>query len=282
MKVVFLNGPPEAGKDMLADCLVRTNFSDWEHPSLKFKFADALKIATHALYLSFGNVRPSIENTPYVQVYGPNWFADSLDEPTPDFFGRTPRQVYEITHKKFMMGFGALDITVFTHALFGLFIDSKTIIPWDDKKHYVGVLKADFFEQSKNLRSHLFDGFSPRETYIEISENKIKPLFDDKKFFGKVLVNRLRQLPEQNTMVFISDSGFYDEAIPVIEYCEAKNCFQFRIHAEERGKTFVGDSRSYFILPVTNLDIENNIPGEHGEFCLSAAKIIGMWCAGEL
>jgi len=92
-----------------------------------------------------------------------------------------------------------------------------------------------------------------RDFYIHISENVMKPLYG-KRVFGQLAVEYLRQCHQ--AVATISDSGFYDEAMPIIEYFGVEHVLLVRLHRP--GKTFAGDSRSYVELPVQTLDIEND------------------------
>lgn len=74
-QIIILNGPPQCGKDKLADHLVAS------YPNFKkAKFADELKKMTHRAY---NTIRQA-----------PNAYEDVKDIPNVDFFGLTPRQAY--------------------------------------------------------------------------------------------------------------------------------------------------------------------------------------------
>lgn len=84
----------------------------------------------------------------------------------------------------------------------------------------------------------ILDGKTPRQTLIEVSEKVIKPFYG-KDFFGK---NLARKLTNSGTYL-ISDGGFPDELLPVINEIGSENVFVVRIRG--RG-SFEGDSRDYF------------------------------------
>lgn len=86
---------------------------------------------------------------------------------------------------------------------------------------------------------------TPREFYIELSEMILKPRFG-KDFFGRVMRNRLIEAGDSGVIVF-SDSGFLEEATPVIDHIGAENCIVFHIYAN--GCDFRADSRSYWEHP---------------------------------
>lgn len=115
-------------------------------------------------------------------------------------------------------------------------------------------------EDQKKLES---TSMTLRQFYIHVSENLMKPLFG-KRVFGKLAVEYIRQSHEAVTT--ISDSGFVDEAMPIIEYFGAEHVLLVRLHRP--GKSFAGDSRSYVDLPVQTIDIENDKDMDAFEKCL--------------
>lgn len=124
-----------------------------------------------------------------------------------------------------------------THALYG-----RSDIP------------HDWFEPVKDKPNDLFFGLTPRQAYISVSENLIKPNHG-KDIYGKLLARKLQENAFAKAFV-ISDLGFYDEAVPVME--GSSSALLIRLHAEGRGCTFEGDSRSYIKLPIETLDFTNN------------------------
>ena len=92
-----------------------------------------------------------------------------------------------------------------------------------------------------------------RQFYIHVSENVMKPLFGID-IFGRLAVEYIKNTTQKITT--ISDSGFPDEAMPVVEHFGLDNVFLIRIH--RNGCDFQGDSRSYIDLPIKSVDIDNN------------------------
>ena len=74
MKLILINGPPRSGKDT-AGAFLSTLLG--AHIG---KFAKVLKEAAHALY--------GMPNLPH------DAFEDRKDKPCPEFFGKTPREIY--------------------------------------------------------------------------------------------------------------------------------------------------------------------------------------------
>lgn len=71
--ILFLNGPPRSGKDLLAKYISAVHNADHMH------MAKPLKETTHALYGL---------NLPF------DFFEESKDKPRAAFFGKAPRQAY--------------------------------------------------------------------------------------------------------------------------------------------------------------------------------------------
>lgn len=117
-------------------------------------------------------------------------------------------------------------------------------------------LPHDFFEKTKDQPHTLFFGKTPRQAYIAVSESYMKPLHGEE-IFGKLLLGSLQDYPKAKGFL-ISDSGFAPEAVPLIRHYGVENCLLVRIHAEGRGCSFNGDSRSYIELPIETIDLNNN------------------------
>ena len=93
-----------------------------------------------------------------------------------------------------------------------------------------------------------------RQFYIHMSENVIKPMFGED-YFGRLAVENLRQC--HHTIATVSDSGFADEAAPVIDYFGKDRICLVKLFRP--GTNFGGDSRSYVNLDVgTVLEIQND------------------------
>lgn len=116
---------------------------------------------------------------------------------------------------------------------------------------------------------------SKRQALIHTSENIIKPNFGDDAF-GKMFVNNL---PEEG-VVFVSDGGFKEEILPIIDHVGKENLLIIRIHRE--GYDFSNDSRNYLtkemfdkdICPAI-IDLENN--GTIEEFEGNLLKVYNGW-----
>lgn len=88
--------------------------------------------------------------------------------------------------------------------------------------------------------------YTPRELYIHIAERFLKPCFGEA-YFGKMLLKEILCSAAHltpNPLWVISDSGFREEAEPLIELFGKENSFIF--HLYRPGTDFSKDSRSYW------------------------------------
>lgn len=94
-----------------------------------------------------------------------------------------------------------------------------------------------------------------RQFYIHVSENFMKPMFGPF-IFGDLAVENINNT--EKSIVTVSDSGFAQEAMPIIKEFKPENVYLVKVH--RNGKTFggAGDSRGYIELPVKTFDLNNN------------------------
>lgn len=114
---------------------------------------------------------------------------------------------------------------------------------WDE--HYTRELKE--------IPWNKLNGLSPRQALIFVSEDIIKPNFS-KLYFGESLAKSL----DEGVNV-ISDGGFDDEMIPIIQAVGKENILIIKIKRD--GCSFEGDSRSYLNtdkLGIMETWIDNN------------------------
>lgn len=118
-------------------------------------------------------------------------------------------------------------------------------------------------------------GLSPREALINVSENIIKPNFS-KRYFGEALANSLSL--STTRLNLISDSGFPDELLPIIEEIGSDNILVVRIFG--RG-SYENDSRNYLTEEflrgqgVEYVDIDNT--GTLKEYLESVSVSVDSW-----
>ncbi len=108
----------------------------------------------------------------------------------------------------------------------------------------LGVTREEL-ELIKDIPHPVFNGGTPRQYLINLSEKLIKPVYGDQ-FFGNVSANKIDR-SKHNGRIAFSDSGFLSEAIPVVNLVGIDNCAKIEIH--RKGKDFKNDSRSYWHMP---------------------------------
>lgn len=134
-------------------------------------------------------------------------------------------------------------------------------IPNAQMFHLAGVLKNvthnayglfdvpyDYFEENKDLPNDIFLGKTPRECYIHMSENYLKPLHGTD-FFIKKAVDMIRN--SNNNFWLIPDCGF-DEEVEYLSKCEDLVCIY--VILEREGKNFNNDSRKYINTDYININ----------------------------
>lgn len=127
-----------------------------------------------------------------------------------------------------------------THYLYGLFN-----------------IPNDHFEHVKDKPCEEFGGLTPRNAYIMLSEQMVKPVAG-KDFFGKIGAKFCEKYIKDEIIV-ISDLGFTEEMQEVINLIGNK-IILIRIH--KKGVDFSNDSRQYIHVPKHSIllqaDLENN------------------------
>lgn len=124
---------------------------------------------------------------------------------------------------------------------------------------------------------------SPRDWMIHCSENIMKPTFGND-VFGKAFAAKLKRLKKETPkgikrIVVVSDGGFIEESIPVVEVVGPDNYFLCRIHRLKPDGTeynFDGDSRRYIRADEFPADLrpyETDILNEEGDLIGTVVKI---------
>lgn len=130
---------------------------------------------------------------------------------------------------------------------------------------------VDAYEETKDVPSPDFNGLTPRQAYIAMSENGIKPAFGDD-HFGRALVRRIAEMSTRGLhMAVVSDSGFVGEALTVAGAVGRESILLIRL--SRGGCSFSGDSRSYIDLPgVAAVDLENDGTERFAEQAVEAVR----------
>lgn len=124
---------------------------------------------------------------------------------------------------------------------------------------------------------------SPRDWMIHCSENIMKPTFGND-VFGKAFAAKLQKLKDETPtgikrIVVVSDGGFIEESIPVVEVVGPDNYFLCRIHRIKKDGSwynFEGDSRRYIRaeeFPEELRPHEEDIVNEEGDLRGTVGKI---------
>jgi hypothetical protein len=129
-----------------------------------------------------------------------------------------------------------------THAIFGL---TDTGI--------------EAFNYTKEIPNPNMEGMTPRNAYIWLSEEVLKPKFG-RNFFGKLAVRtikyRLSQKSEAEPIVVISDCGFIEEVQCLIEAFGAENVNV--VHLYRPDTNYSNDSRGYVDAGIKHLVFNNS------------------------
>lgn len=120
-----------------------------------------------------------------------------------------------------------------THALFGVNAYEK---------HY---------DTNKDSPAGEFMGFTPREAYIKVSEDAVKPAFGND-FFAKVAVNSIYKM---NCNVVVTDCGFQEEVDLLVKAMSERNVHLVKMYRKDT--SFDKDSRGY-VKHVYQTSVMNN------------------------
>lgn len=168
-------------------------------------------------------------------------------------------------------------LKVSTHALFaglqGRQVDTDACgywtCPYGDGDAMAKLRMDSYYEAVKDEPVADFFGKTPREAYIAVSELLCKPIFGQD-FWGHVLVRAMKASKYADYFA-ITDSGFAQEAAPIIEYAGRANCMLIRMH--RKGCTFANDSRAYINLDVPSVfDLNNDGDVDHLHGLLHVAR----------
>lgn len=115
-------------------------------------------------------------------------------------------------------------------------------------------LPHDFFEDQKNIKHTCFEGLTPREAYIAISERFFKPLFGVG-YYGEKMRTEINN--HKPGLAVITDSGFVPEGIVLANEFGSENMLMIQL--KRKFCTFSDDSRSYVRIPgVKTCEITND------------------------
>jgi hypothetical protein len=138
---------------------------------------------------------------------------------------------------------------------------------------------VEYLESIKTQPSSILFGKSYVDVQISLGEDWFKEQFGED-IFGRIARKRIEKQircdPHQRLYV-CSDSGFTAEAGALLDLFGFENVLLVRI--SRTGKTFAGDSRSYIDLPVTTVNITNDVGEE--SYCHSVEQLVDWFLFGQ-
>jgi hypothetical protein len=125
-------------------------------------------------------------------------------------------------------------------------------------------------EKLKNEPCPFLGGLSLRVFYQKLSEEFIKPALGAEAFGNALLARAANFICFADGALILTDSGFRQEAEPVINCVGLSNCLQVRML--RKGTTFKGDTRSWWsVQGLHTISVDNN--GEIGDLGAPAKHI---------
>jgi len=129
-------------------------------------------------------------------------------------------------------------------------------------KHYELDNAADvfYFEQTKDEKSSYFKGKTPREAYIDFSENILKPRYG-LGYLGEIARSRVLDNINKKVISIVSGVGFYEEVYPLIVSANPQNTVHIRIINSNGQSGCFTDSRKHLDfshLGVSEVELHHN------------------------
>lgn len=118
--------------------------------------------------------------------------------------------------------------------------------PHTSCKNYAEFIKYCTDRELKEIPNFKFDGLSPRQMLIRVSENIIKPKYG-KAYFGLKSAEEISPQSFSKGVVF-TDGGFPEEVVPLIEKFGKHSIYVIQFCGQGKND-FEGDSRDFFNLP---------------------------------
>ena len=129
------------------------------------------------------------------------------------------------------------------------------------------------FEATKDERLDFFNGLTPREAYIWMSEVVVKPKFGDDYWAYKWIEAYEQAMKHRIIPCAVPDAGFQKEINVIAAYVGPQNCMLVRLSSP--GKTFANDSRGY-VQPLEGMHcavITNNYTAQFEAEVVDAIKV---------
>lgn len=161
------------------------------------------------------------------------------------------------------------------HTLLG--IDYPTIEP----EYLLNTTYEDLYEYAKEETSPDFFNLTPRQFYIKLSEEFLKPI-GGQGVFGYIWLRRNRAFLDNADLIIVSDCGFLHEIEPIIKHVQPiipddithNKCVLLRLHRADCN--YSNDSRNYINPPIPSADL-NNIEGHPENMYSDFVKLISRW-----
>lgn len=109
------------------------------------------------------------------------------------------------------------------------------------------------FEKVKDIPNPNFNGKTPREAYIDFSENILKPKYG-LGYLGELVIPRIKSNMEKDIVSIVSGVGFYEEVKPLISTAKPESTLHIKLLSPLRYKKNLEDSRKEMNL--SNLGVE--------------------------
>lgn len=131
-------------------------------------------------------------------------------------------------------------------------------------------------ERQKDEKLQELFGVSFRQAQINLSEDWAKPTFG-KDVFGHIAVRHLRNHSGPGRVCVVSDSGFAEEVVPIVDAFSPRNLLIIQLRRD--GCTFEGDSRSYIEVPGVEIQELYNRHDLEG-FKMQVVRAVERWHDG--
>ncbi len=135
------------------------------------------------------------------------------------------------------------------------------------------------FENVKDSPCLEFGGLTPRQAYIDYSENYLKPRFGSCRL-GEIAVSRIKRNIGEGRLSILSGVGFLDEVRPVVEAARSDCCLHLVVVAAADAESPIVDSRERLDLRklgVSEFSVAND---RTGAFIDEICSIVNSFRAG--
>jgi hypothetical protein len=139
-----------------------------------------------------------------------------------------------------------------------------------------GHLAVDHFEDCKDEPNAAFDGMTPRQAYIHVSEEIIKPRLGED-YLGRCALERLAD--PRFSLKVVSGVGFLDEVLPLVEAVGADRCMHLRIMPARGMGVDIKDSRQVLDLTphgIATVQLVNTFDASFHDLAIDTVGLFAM------